>query len=235
LNNSPVLSIIVPILNESEGLKKFVDNLLPLIDDAVELIFVDGGSTDGTLEQLDNLDQIHSSIKVISSDKGRAVQMNAGAAIATGLTLLFLHADSHPPLAWTKHIENFIGQGQQWGRFNVRLDNKGFAYRVISWFINHRSRLTGIATGDQGIFVRREVFESIDGYKNQALMEDVDLSNKLKKLSRPYCINDPIMTSSRKWENEGVIRTVWLMWRLRAAYAMGKNIDQLAERYYKNN
>ena len=160
--------------------------------------------------------------------------MNAGAKVAVGENLLFLHADTYLPNTSIYQLEKFSETLFLWGRFDVRLNNSAWPYKIISWFINKRSRLTAISTGDQAIFVRRNVFEQIKGYKQQPLMEDIDLSKRLKLISKPVCLKSRVLTSARKWEKDGLIKTVLLMWRLRLLYALGSNPDKLVKRYYSS-
>jgi len=219
------LSIIVPVYNEADQLEALVRRLRLLDDDVVkEIIVVDGGSQDGTRERL------ASEFTVITSAKGRANQMNAGAEQATAKWLMFLHADTE---LTSRHITAAMSEGalSKWGRFDVRLSGKKWAYRIIEWFINKRSRFTSVATGDQCIFVRREVFEQVGGFDVISLMEDVALSKKLRSLGKPACIEKAITTSSRRWEEKGTIKTVWLMWKLRFYYWCGVHPDRLAKLY----
>ncbi|WHI52316.1 TIGR04283 family arsenosugar biosynthesis glycosyltransferase [Microbulbifer sp. MLAF003] len=157
--------------------------------------------------------------------------MNAGAAIACGNWLLFLHADTRLPQGALSAVASAVAQGAEWGRFNIRIEGRSLWFPLISNLINWRSRLSGIATGDQAIFVRRTLFEKIGGYARQPLMEDVELSRQLLKISRPYCLHQRVSTSGRRWEKFGVLRTVLLMWRLRFAYWRGVPADTLARRY----
>ena len=160
-------------------------------------------------------------------------EMNAGAKLAKADNLLFLHADTKLPAYTLLELQRFSASKLVWGRFNVQLNNPAWPYKIISWFINKRSKLTSIATGDQAIFIKRNVFESINGYVEQPLMEDVAISCELKKISAPYCSLSTVTTSARKWEREGIIKTVWLMWKLRAAYALGVCPNKLVKVYYK--
>jgi len=193
-----------------------------------EVILADGGSGDGTLEaaagQVDHC---------VVSSPGRAVQMNAGAAVATGDVLWFLHVDTHPPDGVDGLIETALGDpGRVWGRFDVRLSGSSPTLRVVERMMNWRSRWTGVATGDQALFVRREAFVQLGGYPAMPLMEDVALSTRLKRLARPVCVPQRVTTSSRRWEINGVWQTIGLMWFLRLAYALGADPQWLADRYY---
>ena len=224
------LSIVIPVLNEADGIAFFLDSLQSMRHAGHELIVVDGGSSDATLQHAAPLAD-----RIIRSPRGRAQQMNAGAAVASGEVILFLHADSIFPVGGAAAIAEALGaSGRGWGRFNIRLTGDRFLFRTIEWFMNMRSRLTGIATGDQGIFVERQFFESIGGFPAIPLMEDIALSARLKRIERPICLHATIMTSSRRWERHGAWRTIWLMWRLRYAYWRGADPSALAQRYYSN-
>jgi len=224
----PDISIILPALNEEAHISAGLEALQPLRGQNCELIVVDGGSQDRTVSFAAPLvDQ------VIVSPTGRAAQMNAGAQQASGAIFWFLHADSLPPPAAADLIRTALSDPRRhWGRFDVRLSGRQSGLRMVETLMNVRSRLTGIATGDQGIFVRREPFRQIGGYPPIALMEDIALSQSLKRLSRPVCLRPPLITSSRRWERDGVARTILLMWRLRLAYFLGVNPVRLARIYY---
>ncbi|MDX1451455.1 MAG: TIGR04283 family arsenosugar biosynthesis glycosyltransferase [Oleiphilaceae bacterium] len=228
------LSVIVPVLNEEAGISALIHALCKQMTLEQELLLVDGGSSDGTWQRIQHIKSQYSDKTVISlqSPPGRARQMNAGAARARGDRLLFLHADSRiePGL-----LASLCAPWQRcWGRFDIYLDASAKVFRLIETLINLRSRLSGIATGDQGLFVEREVFEAVGGFPAQPLMEDIELSKRLKRHSRPWCIRQPKLgTSARKWQQEGVWRTIWLMWRLRAAYALGAKPEKLVEAYYQ--
>ena len=234
----PLLSVIIPVYNEGDQLLNHIQHVINQLGVVSQVIVVDGGSTDSGIKdsnfvKLKKLAQTQASLTVISSPKGRALQMNAGARLATADNLVFLHADTLLPKNALSVFEAFSTSRFLWGRFDVQLNNKALAYKVVSWFINKRSRLTSIATGDQAIFVRRRTFESINGYAELPLMEDIALSKCLKKKSKPYCVKAVVTTSARKWEKEGLMRTVWLMWCIRAAYARGVSPNVLVKKYYK--
>jgi rSAM/selenodomain-associated transferase 2 len=211
---------------EASGVSEALQALAPLRSAGHEVIVVDAGSTDGTARLAAPLCD-----HLVVSDKGRAVQMNAGAAVARGNVLLFLHADTRLPSDALEQLARFAGSRQGWGRFNVRLSGQRRLFRVIAWFMNHRSRLTGICTGDQGLFVRRDIFEALKGFRPMPLMEDVEFSRRLRLVSRPWCITSPVTTDSRRWEAQGPWRTVFLMWRLRWRYWRGESPESLAEAY----
>lgn len=230
----PFLCVIIPVYNEGDRLLNFIKHVVERIGRENQIIVVDGGSVDGSIHQIKLLAQSEASLKVISAPKSRALQMNAGANIATAENLLFLHADTYLPEVALTELMRFSTSNYRWGRFDVRLDQITVPYKIISWFINKRSRLTAIATGDQAIFINRDLFEQINGYAEQPLMEDIELTTRLKKINKPYCIETPVITSARKWKKEGVYKTVWLMWRVRAAYAMGRSPEELVNIYYKH-
>ena len=214
------LSIVVPALNEAAGIRAALEALAPLRARGHEVIVVDGGSTDGTAELAAGL-----SDRVLESAKGRAVQMNAGADAASGDALLFLHADTRLPANADRDILAALERAA-WGRFDVRIEGRHPLLPVIAAAMNLRSRLTGIATGDQAIFVRREAFR---GFPEIPLMEDVAFSASMWE--RPACLRQKASTSGRRWERGGVLRTVLLMWRLRFLYALGVPPARLAHDY----
>ena len=221
------LSIVVPTLNEADGIVAHLTLLQPLRARGAEVIVVDGGSTDGTGERAGPWAD-----KVVSAHRGRAMQMNAGAKLATGNVLLFLHADTRlPESADTLIVRSCGGDVHAWGRFDIAIEASHPLLRVVAWSMNWRSRLTGIATGDQAIFVRRRAFEAVGGFPELPLMEDIALSRKLKAAGRPLCLRARVVTSGRRWERHGVLRTIILMWRLRAGYWIGVDPGRLA-RYY---
>ena len=225
--SAPRLSIIVPCFNEADGIAESLEALAPFRRRGAQTIVVDGGSTDGTFAQVYGRADL-----AMSAPRGRALQMNAGARFATGDVLLFLHADTRLPDAADRLIHDGLSaSGRNWGRFDVRIRGRRALFPLIAATMNLRSRWSGIATGDQAIFVRRAVFERIGGYPVIALMEDVALTERLKRESRPLCIARPAVTSGRRWEKHGVLRTVFLMWRLRLAYRLGADPDALALRY----
>lgn len=216
------LSIVIPALNEAATIARTLAALAPLRERGHEVIVVDGGSEDATREIAAPLAD-----RVLSSARGRARQMNAGAAAAMGDVLLFLHADTElPGQADGKILEEM--QTHSWGRFDVDIEGGSPLLAVVAFFMNWRSRLSGIATGDQAIFVRRAEFA---GFPEIALMEDVAFSRRMKRRSAPACLRARVRTSGRRWERRGVLRTVVLMWRLRLAYFLGAAPDELARRY----
>ena len=218
------LSVVVPALNEAAGIRAALEALAPLRRAGHEVIVVDGGSADGTPELAAGLcDQ------VLRTARGRGLQMNAGAHAASGEVLLFLHADTRFPLGGEELIFNCI-KAHLWGRFDVEIGSHHPFLKVVAWAMNLRSRLTGIATGDQAIFVRREAFR---GFPEMALMEDIAFSRAMRRRGPPACLRSRVLTSGRRWEARGVLRTIALMWWLRLRYFLGARPDDLARRYAK--
>jgi rSAM/selenodomain-associated transferase 2 len=220
------LSIIMPVLNEAGGIEAALAALAPYRARGVELVVVDGGSSDGTAELARPL-----ATQVLAAPRGRAVQMNAGAAAAQGDVLVFLHADTRlPEDADRLVLDGLARSGRVWGRFDVRFDGGGLL-GVVAIMMNTRSRLTGIATGDQAMFMTREAFERVGGFPAIALMEDVALSAQLKRIGRPLCLAARVTTSGRRWHRHGVLRTILLMWKLRLAFYFGSDPVHLARSY----
>lgn len=222
----PALSIIVPILNEIELLPELMTHLQYWQRRGCEILLVDGGSDDGSADVAEAI-----GFKVIRSVRGRASQMNAGAAQAKGTALLFLHADTRMPNDGLEQISSAL-KGHLWGRFDIRISGDALMLTVIAFFMNMRSRLTGIATGDQAIFVQRELFEKAGGFTEQLLMEDIELSKQLRKINHPACLCTKVTTSGRRWLTHGLWHTVLLMWRLRWAYWRGVSVEKLAKEYF---
>lgn len=220
------LSVVIPVLNEGRSMGATLRCLQPLRERGVEIIVVDGGSQDDTV-----LRAQPSSDVVLDAPRGRARQMNAGAASARGAVLLFLHADTQLPTDADALVCEAIEAGGVWGRFDVRIVGQHPMLRVVAVLMNWRSRLTGIATGDQAIFVRRDVFERVGTFPDQPLMEDIELSRRLLRLSRPVLLSQKVATSGRRWECRGVWPTIFLMWRLRWRYWRGESPQRLAEAY----
>jgi rSAM/selenodomain-associated transferase 2 len=221
------LSIIIPTLNEVQGIERTLELLQSLRRRGVEVIVVDGGSRDGTSAKIGNRAD-----RILRARQGRAHQMNSGAEAARGEVLLFLHADCSLPEDVDLLIAGELRRTRRsWGRFDVTLSADHWLLRVIEHFMNMRSRLTGIATGDQGIFVRRELFAASGGFPEIELMEDIAFSRRLKRFGDPLCLRERIVTSSRRWETGGVLRTMLLMWCLRLAYFLGAKPAVLARLY----
>ena len=221
------LSIIMPVFNEGEGIAATLDALADLRALGTEVIVVDGGSRDATIQRA----RLRAD-RVISAPRGRALQMNAGAAKATGDVLLFLHADTQLPRDADHVLLNGLERsGRVWGRFNVKIEGRSPLLILVGWLMGLRSRLTGIATGDQAIFVRRDAFQTAGGFPEIPLMEDIALCKRLKRISAPLCLSERVVTSGRRWEKHGVINTIVLMWRLRLAYYFGADPNELAQQY----
>ncbi len=222
-----MLSVIIPALNEQQGLPRCLAPLQPMRRRGVEVIVVDGGSEDDTARIAATLAD-----QVMAAPRGRAAQMNAGAAAAKGKVLLFLHADTLLPEQADSLVTNALARsGRHWGRFDVRIEGRPWMLRMVAMAMNCRSRLSGIATGDQALFVRRERFLELGGFPAQPLMEDIEICKKLRARGQPVCLRTKVTTSGRRWEQRGVWRTILLMWRLRWAYARGVPADELARAY----
>ena len=219
------LTIVVPVLNEAAIIVDALEALAPLRARGAEIIVVDGGSIDGTTDLAQPLAD-----RVIAAPRGRGAPLNAGAALGSGDALLFLHVDTTLPQNADQLIVAALKR-RAWGRFDLRIAGRRPLLAVVGRMINWRSRATGIATGDQAIFVTREAFVSVGGFPDLPLMEDIAISQRLKHLCRPCCIAAPVITSGRRWEHHGVLRTVVLMWRLRLAYYLGVEPAALALRY----
>ena len=220
-----MLSIILPVLNEEDSLPDVLGKLQILRQHGHEVIVVDGGSRDNSLMLAQQ-----AADKVIVSQPGRALQMNNGAELATGDILLFLHADTTLPEGVDRILSAIEGD-KLWGRFDVRLSGKSFIFRVIEAMMNSRSRITSVATGDQAIFVKRNLFEQVGGYPEIALMEDIAISKQLRRISKPVCLRNRVVTSSRRWQDRGVIRTILLMWKLRLYYFFGMSPQNISRMY----
>ncbi|WP_296811220.1 TIGR04283 family arsenosugar biosynthesis glycosyltransferase [Thiocapsa sp.] len=227
VRNPPHISVIIPTLNEARGIVALLDELAPIRAADGEILVVDGESPDGTAGIAAPLAD-----RVLSAPRGRAAQMNVGAAAARGDLLVFLHADTRAPIEALLRLPDLLARsGRSWGRFDVRIEGRHPLLPLIAWSMSQRSRLTGIATGDQAIFVDRALFERVGGFPDIALMEDIALSRRLKRDGRPLCLRDRVITSGRRWESKGVARTVLLMWWLRLAYALGVRPDRLSRIY----
>jgi len=221
------ISVIVPSLNEAGAITAALSPLQAWRRAGHELIVVDGHSTDATRDLATPLAD-----RCITAGPGRAAQMNAGAALATGSVLLFLHADTTLPAQASCALTALAARRTMlWGRFDVALQAPGFAFRVIETMMNLRSRITGVATGDQAIFVTRGLFEHVGGFPPIALMEDVALSKRLRREYRPVCLRPPVHTSARRWQRNGVLRTVVLMWGLRLGYVCGVSPSRVQAAY----
>lgn len=221
------LTLIIPVLNEGAVIARLLASLSPFRDRGIEVVVVDGGSTDGTsAAALPGADQL------IVAPSGRARQMNAGAAAAHAPVLLFLHADTRIPANADELIlTGLASSGLEWGRFDVSIDGPSHWLPFVAWLMNLRSRVTGIATGDQAMFVTRRAFDALGGFPDQALMEDVELSSRLLRRGRPLYLRPPVVTSGRRWVARGVWRTIFLMWWIRLLYFFGVAPDRLARLY----
>lgn len=226
LTSQSTVAIVVPLLNEIKVLPALLAALCRLGAD--ELIMVDGGSSDGSYQWL--LNQGDDLTLVVCEQTGRAAQMNAGAKVATSDVLLFVHADTLLPEGAIDEVTKAM-----WGRFDLTFHDhrsRGFSsLDLVAWMINLRSRLSGVATGDQAIFVERRAFESVGGFESIPIMEDVALSKRLRRIARPYCSRIKVGTSARRWHQKGVWKTIFLMWRLRFAYSMGAPPEELHRVY----
>jgi rSAM/selenodomain-associated transferase 2 len=219
------LTIVLPVLNEAAIIVAALQALAPLRARGAEIIVADGYSRDGTAQLAKPFAD-----RVIAVPHGRGAPMNAGAKLGTGDALLFLHADTALPENADRLIDAALAS-RAWGRFDLRIAGRHPLLAVVARMINWRSRLTGVATGDQAIFVSRKAFEAVGGFPDLPLMEDIAISRRLKRLCRPFCIATPAVTSGRRWEQNGVIRTILLMWRLRLSYYLGVEPALLAELY----
>lgn len=220
------LAIVMPALDEAAGIVPILQALQPLRARGVEVVLADGGSSDGTAALAAAYVDT-----VVVAPRGRALQMNAGVARTRADALLFLHADTRLPARADGLVLQALAGGALWGRFDVRIDGRPWLLRIVAALMNLRSRWSGIATGDQALFVTRRAFDAVGGFPPQPLMEDVELSRRLKRLGRPACLRAKVRTSGRRWEARGVWRTVFLMWRLRWRYWRGEPAARLAKAY----
>lgn len=221
------VSVIIPVLNEAAALEKNLNKLTSLQVHGHEIIVVDGGSEDESQNIAKPVvDQF------LTCKRGRARQMNKGAESATGDIFLFLHVDTVLPIGGVEAIlKDIKSTANFWGRFDVRLSGEHQLFRIIETMMNWRSRFSGIATGDQAIFVSRELFQRMQGFSDIPLMEDIEICRRLNKIKAPICLSEKVVTSSRRWELNGIFKTVWLMWRLRLSYWLGVDPTQLSRQY----
>lgn len=222
----PALCIVIPVLDEGERLLAALHDLQRFRQRGVRVVVADGGSSDNTLQ----IAQEHADVALVAP-RGRAAQMNAGAAACPAQVLLFLHADTRLPDNADAVVQHAALAGRGWGRFDVHIDSPTPMLRIVGGAMNLRSRWTGIATGDQAMFVRHDLFSAAGGFPDIPLMEDIALSTALKKFGPPACLRQRVATSARRWQRHGVWRTIWLMWRLRAAYFLGADPLRLATAY----
>ncbi len=222
-----MIDVVVPVLNESADWPQVQSRMRALAGcEAVRVWVVDGGSVDDTVDRA-----ARSGFAVLRSEPGRARQMNFGAAQCSGDVLLFLHADTELPPNWPDSLRAGLDGRKVWGRFDVAIDGRSPVLKIVATLMNWRSRLSGIATGDQGIFMTRVAFDTVGGFPDQPLMEDIEISKRLLTLSRPACLRQRVTTSGRRWDTRGVWRTIFLMWRLRLAYWRGRSPAELAQAY----
>jgi rSAM/selenodomain-associated transferase 2 len=223
----PLVSVVMPVLDEAAVVASSLAGLQALRAAGGEVIVVDGGSRDATRSIAAPLAD-----RVLVAPRGRATQMNAGAKAARGGLLVFLHADTAVASGALEALPARLeASGRAWGRFDVSIAGADPMLALVALLMNARSRLTGIATGDQAIFARRDAFERAGGFPEIAIMEDIALSKALKRESSPLCLRERVVTSGRRWEKHGTLRTIFLMWRLRLAYALGADPRRLASRY----
>lgn len=220
------LSIVVPALDEAAGIAAALEALAPLRRQGHEVIVVDGGSRDATPA----LARLRADL-VLSSERGRARQMNAGAGAAGGDVLLFLHADTLLPPGAAAAVLQALQHGARWGRFDVTIEGRSAWLPLVAFMMNWRSRLSGIATGDQALFVQAALFRELGGYAPLPLMEDIELTRRLRAVARPACLRERVQTSGRRWDRHGAWRTIWLMWTLRWRYWRGTSAEELARAY----
>nr|MBI3611878.1 TIGR04283 family arsenosugar biosynthesis glycosyltransferase [Nitrospirota bacterium] len=226
------VSVVIPTLNEEQTLPQTLAQTLALGFE--DLLVVDGGSRDRTCEIVASLRTAapDAPLTLLTSRPGRAAQMNVGAAASRGDVLLFLHADTRLPDNAKQVIVGALQEPEcVGGRFDLRFDRDRAISRLIAGMINWRSRLSGIATGDQAIFVRRAVFERMGGFAAIPLMEDIDLTRRLNRMGPVACLHAQVVTSFRRWEIRGPIRTIFLMWLLRFLYWIGVSPHTLSRRY----
>ena len=216
----------MPVLNEASALPEFLEQFTEWRRQGDEIIIVDGGSEDNSRSVSESYCDL-----LIAAPRGRATQLNAGARLARGRVLWFVHADTKISPRARDALLGACAERDAWGRFDLAIDDRSTVFRVIETSMNLRSRITGIATGDQGIFVRRELFDAVGGFRSIALMEDIDLSNALRRSARPHCLGRLLTTSSRRWRERGVLKTVLTMWGLRLAWFVGVAPERLARLY----
>jgi rSAM/selenodomain-associated transferase 2 len=224
---SPTLSIVIPALDEEQHIGATLQALAPARARGAEVLVVDGGSSDGTVALA-----AACADRVLRAPRGRSSQLNAGARTARGDLLLFLHADSIVPAAFDRTLADVVADHPlAWGRFDVRISGGDALLAMVAAMMNVRSRLTGIATGDQALFATRALFDRAGGFPSQPLMEDIAFCRRAKRIAAPLCLRERVTTSGRRWTQQGIVRTVVLMWRLRLAYFFGADPARLAARY----
>jgi len=221
------ISIIIPVLNEADGIEAFLKKLQVFRQSGHEVVLVDGKSNDNTCTLARPFVD-----RMMCCEKGRAKQLELGAKMATGQVFLFLHADTLLPENADLAILEALFKGSYWGRFNVRLSGSQFLFRIIERMMNWRSCVTGIATGDQAIFLSKMLYHDIGGMPQIQLMEDIELSKRLIKWTKPACLNSFVITSSRRWEKNGILSTILFMWSMRLQYFFGVSPKDLYNKYY---
>lgn len=223
-----MLSVVIPTLNEVNKIDKII-NFFDRFKD-VEIIFSDGLSTDGTFEKLKK----KSDVKLLKSKAGRAYQMNQGGKTANGKFILFAHADCSFDEEGINYLISLSNKESNisWGFFLAKLDNKKIIFRIIEFFMNIRSHITNIATGDLGIFIKKSLFNKVNGFPDIRIMEDISISKKLRRISKPFIIKKHVKISTRKWESHGILKTILLMWHLRLLYFFRFDIKKIHKKYY---
>ena len=222
------LSIVIPTLNEYLYITNHQAYFKSLIKQGHEIIIVDGGSVDGTVESVQKI-----GCKCLSTKASRGYQLHAGACASTHNVLVFLHADTLLPPTVEEIINTSLSNSNSsWGRFNVTFSKNNFIFKILAWFMNKRSCLTGIVTGDHTLFIKRDTYFNCGGFSDIPIMEDIEISRRLKKHSDPICLSNSVITSSRKWEKQGIAKTILMMWALRAKFYFGVSAEKIVEQYY---
>jgi rSAM/selenodomain-associated transferase 2 len=220
------LSVIVPMLNEAGAIGATLAAIRVGAPDA-EIVVVDGGSADGSVEIARPRCEV-----VIIGERGRAQQMNAGAARSSGEAMVFVHADTIVPESFARDIETALADPSVvGGRFDIRLDDDHPLCVLIGALISLRSRISRTATGDQAIFVRRTTFDALGGFPDLPICEDLDFARRLKRAGRVACLRTKVITSARRWRRGGILRTSIRMWTIRLLYLAGVSPSRLSRMY----
>ena len=222
--NPAEITVVIPALNEEQVIRRSVHSAVSA--GAIEVIVSDGGSRDQTVERAIEA----GASSVVRSMPGRGVQMNFAAHLATGQFILFLHADNELPEQALRQI--CVHEEAAWGAFQQQIDSRRKVYRLIEWGNDLRVRWRQVPFGDQGMFVRRTLFEELGGFAEIPLMEDVELSHRLRKVQAPVLLQGPLQISARRWEKKGVLRQTLTNWMIQLSYARGISVEQLAQKYY---
>ena len=222
--NPADITVVIPALNEEHAISRSVHSAVSA--GATEVIVSDGGSRDHTAERAVEA----GASSVVRSLPGRGLQMNSAAHLATGKFLLFLHADNELSKQTLKQI--CVHEDSAWGAFQQQIDSRRKVYRLIEWGNDLRVRWRRVPFGDQGMFVRRSLFEELGGFAEIALMEDVEISHRLRKIEAPMLLQGPLQVSARRWEKKGVVRQTLTNWMIQLSYSRGVSVEQLAQRYY---